>query len=130
MGLWDGAQVGVGSFWTLGSYTSPVWLLWFMVACSVSYGLLIQLHNWPFSLVPMPWGGILACLFCIAASTVITSWMLSLVGSVFTDVNEALTYGYMGVHWSFVVALLFGLGLDRPYLWVGQRTPGSWEGVA
>lgn len=129
-GLWNDAQAGVGNFWSLGSYSSPIWLLWFMVACSISYGLLIQLHNWPFSRIPMPWGGILACLFCLAVSSAITSWMASEVGKLFTDMNEALTYGYMGVHWSFVIALLFGFGLDRPYLWVGQQTPGSWEGVA
>ena len=53
----------------------------------------------------------------------------ALVGPVFTDMNEALTYGYMGTHWSFVLALLFGFGLDQPYLWRGQKTPGSWEDV-
>ena len=52
-----------------------------------------------------------------------------MVGPVFADMNEALTYAYMGTHWSFVIALLFGFGLERPYLWVGQKTPGSWEDV-
>lgn len=129
LGLWSSTAAGVGSFWTLGSYSSPVWLLWFMVACSVSYGLLIQLHNWPFSCLSMPWGGILASLFCMAAAWAVTAGMLALIGNVFIDINEALTYGYMGVHWSFVMALLFGYGMDRPYLWKGQRTPGSWEDI-
>ncbi|WP_407499182.1 hypothetical protein [Acinetobacter baumannii] len=129
LGLWNSTAAGVGSFWALGSYSSPMWLLWFMVACSVSYGLLIQLHNWPFSRLSMPWGGILASLFCMAAAGAVTVGMLALIGSVFIDINEALTYGYMGVHWSFVIALLFGYGMDRPYLWKGQRTPGSWEDI-
>ena len=114
---------------TLGYFSDPLWLLWFMVACSVSYALLIQLRNWPFTRIPMPWGGILACLFCAAVTTVVTQILASLVGSVFADMNEALTYAYMGTHWSFVIALLFGFGLDRPYLWAGQKTPGSWEDV-
>lgn len=130
LGLWDPALPGVGGFWTLGSYAGPAWLLWFMVACSVSYGFLIQLYNWPFSRIPMPWGGILACLFCAAVAWLITKAMLAMVGTVFTDANEAFTYGYMGVHWSFLIALLFGFGLDRPYLWVRQKTPGSWDDVA
>lgn len=129
LGFWDMAAPGVGSFWTLGYFSDPRWLLWFMVACSVSYALLIQLRNWPFTRIPMPWGGILACLFCAAVTTVVTAFLASLVGSVFTDMNEALTYAYMGTHWSFVIALLFGFGLDRPYLWAGQKTPGSWEDV-
>jgi len=129
LGLWDFTQPGVGSFWSLGSYSGPTWLLWFMVACSVPYGFLIQLYNWPFSKLAMPWGGILACLFCVALSAAITEGMLHLVGSVFVDTNEALTYGYMGVHWSFVIALLFGLGFDHPYLWKGQKTPGVWDDV-
>lgn len=129
IGAWDPALAGIGSFWSIGAYAGPAWLLWFMVACSVSYGLLIQLYNWPFSRIPMPLGGILACLFCIVVAWAITAGMLKMVGPVFTDTNEALTYGYMGVHWSFLIALLFGYGLDRPYLWRGQKTPGTWDDV-
>lgn len=77
----------------------------------------------------MPWGGLLACAFCLLATTTVTKGLFALVGPVFTDMNEALTYGYMGTHWSFVLALLFGFGLDQPYLWRGQKTPGSWEDV-
>ncbi|PZU09923.1 hypothetical protein [Sphingomonas sp.] len=129
LGLWDARLPGVGAFWTLGTYAGPAWLLWFMVACSVSYGFLIQLHNWPFTRIPMPWGGILACLFCVIAAWAITVAMLAMVGPVFADTNEALTYGYMGVHWSFLMAMLFGFGLDRPYLWRGQTNPGTWDDV-
>jgi hypothetical protein len=60
----------------------------------------------------------------------VTAVLFSLVGPVFSDMNEALTYGYMGTHWSFIAALLFGLGLDRTYLWSGQKTAGSWDDVA
>lgn len=129
LGLWDAGAPGIGSFWTLGAYSSPAWLLWFMVACSVSYALLIQGYNWPFTLIAMPWGGILACAFCVAATTLVTKGLILLVGPVFTDMNEALTYGYMGTHWSFVLALLFGFGLDEPYLWRGQQTPSAWNDV-
>ncbi len=129
LGLWDAGAPDIGSFWTLGAYSSQAWLLWFMVACSVSYALLIQGYNWPFTLIAMPWGGILACAFCVAATTLVTKGLILLVGPVFTDMNEALTYGYMGTHWSFVLALLFGFGLDEPYLWRGQQTPGAWDDV-
>ncbi|WP_111428381.1 hypothetical protein [Rhodobacteraceae bacterium DSL-40] len=129
LGIWSAEAPGIGTFWTLGYFSDPFWLLWFMVACSVSYALLIQLRNWPFSRIPMPLGGILACLFCAAVTTIVAQILARMVGPVFTDMNEALTYAYMGTHWSFVIALLFGFGLERPYLWVGQKTPGSWEDV-
>lgn len=43
--------------------------------------------------------------------------------------NEAVTRACMGMHGSFVIALLSGFGLDRPCLGAGQKTPGSWEDV-
>ncbi|WP_299130060.1 hypothetical protein [uncultured Amaricoccus sp.] len=77
----------------------------------------------------MPSGGILARLFRAAVTTVGTAFLASLVGSVFSDMNEALTYAYMGARRSFLIALPFGFGLGRPYLRAGQKTPGSWEDV-
>ena len=100
-----------------------------MVACSVAYGVLIPLYNWPFSKLPMPWGGIVASVFCIGVAVAVTALLKGLVGTVFADMNEALTYGYMGTHWSFVIPMLFGFGLDEPYLWQGQKTVGSWDDV-
>ena len=129
MGMWDIGKAGVGSFWTIGYFTEQVWLLWFMVACSVAYGVLIPLYNWPFSKLPMPWGGIVASVFCIGVAVAVTALLKGLVGTVFADMNEALTYGYMGTHWSFVIPMLFGFGLDEPYLWQGQKTVGSWDDV-
>ncbi len=57
-------------------------------------------------------------------------WLIKgLIGPVFSDMNSALTYGYMGVAWSFFIPLFFGIGFEKPYLWVGQKTPGTWEDV-
>jgi len=130
LGVWDFKQAGVSAFWKMG-YTTPDnnWLLFFMVGCSFVYGVLIPLHNWPFTKVPMPWGGILASAFTILLIYLVTIFIKSLIGPVFTDMNEALTYGYMGVSWSFIIPLLFGVGFEKPYLWVGQKTPGTWEDV-
>lgn len=130
MGFWDPAADGVSGFWNIG-YLTPdnVWLLWFMVGCSVVYGVLMPLHNWPFTKIPMPWGGFVACGFCVVLIFLVTSLLKALVGPVFADMNEALTYGYMGVNWSFVIPLIFGVGLQQPYLWAGQKTPGTWDDV-
>lgn len=130
LGIWDLTLKGVSGFWHLGDTTADnTWLLFFMVGCSVVYGVLIPLHNWPFTKVPMPWGGLLACGACFVLIYIVTMILKGLIGPVFDDMNEALTYGYMGVCWSFVIPLLFGIGFEKPYLWVGQKTPGTWEDV-
>ncbi|MBN8987934.1 MAG: hypothetical protein J0H42_06795 [Rhizobiales bacterium] len=59
----------------------------------------------------------------------LTKLLHRLVGPVFSNIGEALTYGYMGVNWSFLIPMLFGFGLAEPYLWKGQKTPGSWDDV-
>lgn len=130
LGLWDSELGGLSGFWSFGYPNADnLWLLWFFVGCSVVYGVLVPLHNWPFTKIPMPWGGLVACGFCFALIFAVTGLLRSLVGPVFTDMNEALTYGYMGVNWSFVIPLVFGIGLQKPYLWSGQKTPGTWDDV-
>ena len=64
---------------------------------------------------------------CRFLDVLVTMGLLRLVGSVFSSKEELLTYAYMGVNWSLVLPLVFGLGFARPYLWVGQRTAGSWD---
>jgi len=127
---WDPTQPGVGAFWTIGTYANPTWLLWFLISCSVTHAMVAQAYGWPFSHVPQPWGGLLALAGTFLVTTLLTKLLLSLVGTVFTDVNEAMTYGYMPTHWSFVMAAVFGFGADLPYLWRGQKTPGTWDDVA
>ena len=41
---------------------------------------------------------------------------------------EAQVWGWHTVFWGFCFALLYGVG-SAPYLWAGQRTPGTWEDV-
>ncbi len=128
--IWDYKLEGIGKFWNIGSYdASNVWLLLFFVSCSFIYGVLVPLHNWPFSKIAMPWGGLLASAFTAVLSIILTVVIKGLVGPVFADMNSALTYGYMGVAWSFFMPLFFGIGFEKPYLWVGQKTPGTWEDV-
>lgn len=80
--------------------------------------------------IAMPWGGLLACATYIVLSVVVASQLTKLVGPVFSITEELLTYAYMGVNWSLVIPLIFGIGLQEPYLWTGQKTPGDWDDVA
>ena len=131
IGIWDLKLDGVSpAFWNIGLYGADMeWLLLFFCGCAFVYGILVPLHNWPFTLIPMPWGGWIASI-CIAIFVIImTAIIKALIGPVFADMNEALTYGYMGVAWSFFIPLFFGVGLTQPYLWTGQKTPGTWDDV-
>jgi hypothetical protein len=87
-------------------------------------------YNWPFTKIAMPWGGLLACAFYLALDVVVASILLKMVGPVFPDTETLLTYAYMGVNWSLVLPLVFGVGFDEPYLWRGQKTQGGWDDVA
>ena len=130
MGIWDFKLDGVSGFWNIGLYDpSNNWLLLFMVGCSFVYGILVPLHNWPFTKIPMPWGGFIASACAAVLVIIMTLIIKGLIGPVFADMNSAMTYGYMGVAWSFFIPLFFGIGFEKPYLWVGQKTPGTWDDV-
>jgi hypothetical protein len=45
-----------------------------------------------------------------------------------TALLEAQVWAWHTVFWGFCFALLFGVG-SAPYLWAGQKTPGSWEDI-
>lgn len=131
IGIWAFTPSPVSPFWSSGTYTADsVWLLFFMVGCSINFGLPVLTQNWPFRYVRMPWGGLLASAFYIFLGAAITLALMQLVGVVFSSMNEALSFGYMGVNWSIGLCLVFGLGSTRPYLWAGQETAGTWEGIA
>ena len=96
-GIWDTKLDDVSQFWNIGLYgEDKIWLLMFMCGCSFIYGVGVPLHNWPFTKIPMPWGGFIAS--AAYGLLVIVMWALikGLVGSVFTDINEALTLRLYG----------------------------------
>jgi hypothetical protein len=130
-GIWDFDKSPISSFWNMGHFTDDsFWLLCFMTATSINYAMPIITHNWPFSKIPMPWGGILACVTYLVIDVIVASLLTKLIGPVFSSMQELLTYAYMGVNWSLVIPLVFGIGLQQPYLWAGQKTPGEWDDVA
>lgn len=130
-GLWNFQDSPVSAFWSMGHFTDDsFWLLCFFTATSINYAMPIITHNWPFSKMAMPWGGLLACAFYLVIDVIVASLLVKLVGPVFSSMEELLTYAYMGVNWSLVIPLVFGIGLRHPYLWTGQNTPGTWDDVA
>ncbi|MGA0533712.1 hypothetical protein [Hansschlegelia sp. KR7-227] len=130
-GFWTPEASPISAFWSMGHFTPDNrWLVCFMVATSINYAMPIITYNWPFTKIAMPWGGLLACAFYLALDVVVASILLKMVGPVFPDTETLLTYAYMGVNWSLVLPLVFGVGFDEPYLWRGQKTQGGWDDVA
>lgn len=122
LGIWNPAISPISAFWTMGHFTDDqTWLLWFFTATSVHYAMPTITQNWPFTRIPMPWGGLLACAVWIAVSITVAGLLRRMIGPVFQDMNEALTYAYMGVNWSLVIPLVFGIGFEQPYTWATRR---------
>ncbi len=131
LGVWTFGASPVSPLWSSGTYTADnVSLLFFMVGCSINFGMAVLTQNWPFRYVRQPWGGVLGCAFYIGLSAAIAVAMSRMIGTVFSGMSEALSFAYMGVNWSIGLCLVFGLGFSRPYLWVGQMTAGTWEELA
>jgi hypothetical protein len=130
-GFWESETSPISAFWSMGHFTPDnKWLVCFMVATSINYVMPVITYNWPFSKIAMPWGGFIACGFYLTLDVVVAYFLLQLVGTVFSSTEELLTYAYMGVNWSLVLPLVFGIGFDEPYLWKGQKTAGTWDDVA
>ena len=118
LGIWDFQSAPISQFWSMGHFTDDqFWLLWFFTATSVHYAMPVITMNYPFTRIPMPWGGLLACAVWIMASIGVAMLLARMIGTVFADINEALTYAYMGVNWSLVIPLIFGVGFEESYEW-------------
>lgn len=120
LGVWDFDASPISGFWSMGHFTDDqAWLLWFFTATSIHYAMPVITMNYPFTRIPMPLGGLLACAVWIGVSAAVSVLLQGMIGPVFRDMNEALTYAYMGVNWSLVIPLVFGIGFEESYEWAG-----------
>ncbi len=129
LGVWDpGAKVGP---WAIGGPTAQ-WGIFFGLWCGLNYGVLACIQCWPFSRIRQPLGSTLAVVAVIAWAALIGWIAASVMGLFYADhataLLEAQVWAWHTVFWGFCFALLYGVG-SSPYLWAGQRTPGTWEDV-
>jgi hypothetical protein len=128
-GIWD-SKASLGP-WAIGGPTAG-WGIFFGLWCGLNYGVLALIQCWPFSLIRQPWGSAIAVV-TVTAWCAVLAWVAATVFSLFysdraTALLEAQVWAWHTVFWGFCFALLFGIG-SAPYLWAGQKTPGSWEDV-
>jgi hypothetical protein len=130
LGYWD-TSTHVGP-WRIGSPTAE-WGIFFGLWCGLNYGVLALVQNWPFSRIRQPWGSVIAVAGVVAWSVILTPILAGIFGSIFADpataLLEAQVWAWHTVFWSFCFALLYGIG-SGPYLWAGQKSPGTWDDVA
>jgi hypothetical protein len=127
LGVWDPApEVGL---WKIGAPTA-VWGIFFGFWCGTNFGVLALIQCWPFSRIRQPWGTTLAVLGVITWCILLTLLTSAVFSGIYADpataLFEAQVFAWHTVFWGFCFALLYGIG-SQPYLWAGQKTPGTWE---
>ena len=117
--------------WAFGGPTAE-WGIFFGLWCGLNYGVLAPLQSWPFSRIRQPWGTITAVLSVIAWCAILTLVVKAVFDAMYSPHSVALLEGQVWawhtVIWGFTFSLVFGAGF-RPYRWVGQKTPGTWDDV-
>lgn len=121
-------ETTLAPFWKIANF-KPEFLMWIAVGSGYVFGITIPTQNWPWRYIRMPWGGFLSLLFSCFLVTLVAKIYIGLVGVIFGDIWIAITYAWMTAPLTFIVTFLFGVGFETTYLWVGQKTPGSWEDI-
>ncbi|MCQ2559378.1 MAG: hypothetical protein MJ157_01495 [Clostridia bacterium] len=134
--LWD--VNGFGG-WGVAGY-GGIFGGWFALTGGFNFSVMTLIHCWPFCLIRQPWGTPVA----IVVWFFILYWVAKLLMAITMGLpssdpaSDVQGYDYMWfngqvlawqtVAWGWAWVYSFGQGLD-PYLWKGQKTPGTWDDV-
>jgi hypothetical protein len=129
VGAWSAS--GSVSLWKIGSPTAE-WGVFFGLWCGLNYGVLALIQCWPFSFLRQPLGSAVAVPVVAGVDAALSILLVRIFDAFYTPhataLLEAQVFAWHTVFWGFCFALLFGIG-SKPYLWAGQRTPGTWEDI-
>ena len=116
--------------WNLG-VGSAEFGLFFALTCGLNFGIFATTQCWPFCRIKQPWGTLVALLsmltWCFLATLILIAVFRKLApgeGAVW----QAQIMAWHTVFWGFSWVYCFGVG-QTPYLWAGQKTPGTWDDV-
>ena len=116
--------------WNLGTGSNEFGLF-IALACGMNFAVFACTQCWPFCLIKQPWGTATAVvcviLWCMGLTAVVGPMFQSLApgeGALW----EAQITAWHTVFWGFAWVYCFGIG-QTPYLWNGQKTPGTWDDV-
>ncbi len=116
--------------WNLGGGT-PEFGIFFPLACGLNFGVLACAQCWPFCRIKQPWATPVAVACMLAWCWLLTKIAIPLFQSIVPGEDalwQAQIMAWHTVFWGFAWVYCFGVG-QTPYLWAGQKTPGTWDDV-
>lgn len=134
IGGWETVSTWADSWtWSYLGFLNEIGV-WFAVACGLTFAGLQMVHCWPFSRLRQPWATPVAGVVVFALCALIAWLAIVLTQLLYPTLDYALVLWYAQVlawqlvGWTFVFVYSFQAGME-PYLWVGQKTPGTWADV-
>lgn len=116
--------------WNIGS-ASPEFSLFFALTCGLNFAVLACTQCWPFSRLPQPFGTLTAVFSMLLWCLIVCLLLIALFTAIYGEndpLGNAQTMAWHTVFWGFAWVYCFGIG-QSPYLWKGQKTPGTWDDV-
>lgn len=117
--------------WNIGHSTTPAFDIFFAFCCGMNFAVFACLQCWPFRLIPQPFGTCVALFSMLFWNWILTLCAMPLVSSIFPGdgaMFDTQVFAWHTVFWGFAWVYCFGIG-QTPYLWRGQKTPGTWDDV-
>ena len=116
--------------WNLGTGTMEFGLF-IAITCGMNFAVFACTQCWPFCHIKQPWGTVTALFSVLIWCYLLTLIAIPLFESLVPGDGalwEAQVMAWHTVFWGFAWVYCFGVG-QTPYLWVGQKTPGTWDDV-
>lgn len=118
--------------WNIGHSTTPAFDIFFAFCCGMNFAVFACLQCWPFRLIPQPFGTCVALGCMLFWNWLLTLGAMSLIPSLTAGADAMLqtqVFAWHTVFWGFAWVYCFGIGQGTPWLWRGQKTPGTWDDV-
>jgi hypothetical protein len=116
--------------WNIGSPTSQFGTF-FALTGGFNFSVLALTQCWPYSTIKQPWGTPFAGLAVFAWCSLVAWGIISLMPKLVAPEAAAwqgIMLAWQTVLWGWSWVYFFGVN-QTPYLWAGQKTPGSWDDV-
>lgn len=117
--------------WNIGHSLTPAFDVFFAFCCGMNFAVFACLQCWPFRLIPQPFGTCVALVCMLFWNWALTMGSMAFISGLFPGDGAALetqVFAWHTVFWGFAWVYCFGIG-QSPYLWRGQKTPGTWDDV-
>lgn len=119
-----------GWLWAIGAPT-PEFGVFFALTGGFNFSVLACIQCWPFCRIRQPWGALVAFPVFFGILALLASLIISFMKTMVPEANvmwQSMILAWQTVVWGWAWVYFFGAG-SSPYLWKGQKTPGTWDDV-